>query len=254
MASIFIPRCPPIKPHLNTRVAKLTHSSTIFPRTAAPMESSTAANATADAAGDGGQATESSEAETIVQYVVLRRDLIDTWPLGSVVTQGCHASVAAIWLHKDDPHTLLYCSPSNLDSMHKVTLEVKGETQLVNLSEKLKVGGIAHKLWIEQPENIPTCLATKPYPKSFVTSFFKKLKLCLGRKWALKQLRLFPGARSTTSTDSARPSPAPSRRSKGTHPAPPAARSPSRLRRKRTPNTYPFPVAFDFNWMQLETE
>ncbi|XP_052209449.1 uncharacterized protein LOC127812913 [Diospyros lotus] len=116
--------------------------------------------------------------DVVVQYVVLRRDLIDTWPMGSVVTQGCHASVAAIWSHKDDPHTLHYCGTSNLDSMHKVTLEVKGETQMLNLSEKLTAGGIAHKLWIEQPENIPTCLATKPYPKSMVSSYFKRLKLC----------------------------------------------------------------------------
>lgn len=58
--------------------------------------------------------------DVLVQYVVLRRDLIDTWPLGSVVTQGCHASVFAIWSHKDDPHTAEYCSPQNIDSMHKV--------------------------------------------------------------------------------------------------------------------------------------
>ncbi|KMS99411.1 hypothetical protein BVRB_2g045330 isoform B [Beta vulgaris subsp. vulgaris] len=117
--------------------------------------------------------------DVVVQYVVLRRDLIDKWPLGSVVTQGCHASVAAIWQHKDDSSTLRYCSPPHaLDSMHKVTLEVKGETQLVNLSEKLNSAGILHKLWIEQPENFPTCLATKPYPKSVVSPFFRKLKLC----------------------------------------------------------------------------
>uniref|UniRef100_A0A2P2N1U4 peptidyl-tRNA hydrolase n=1 Tax=Rhizophora mucronata TaxID=61149 RepID=A0A2P2N1U4_RHIMU len=116
--------------------------------------------------------------DVLVQYVVLRRDLIDTWPLGSVVTQGCHASVAAIWAHRDDPHTLRYCSPESIESMHKVTLEVKGEPQILNLSEKLVAGGIDHKLWIEQPENIPTCLATKPYPKSIASLFFKKLKLC----------------------------------------------------------------------------
>ncbi|KAL2894112.1 putative peptidyl-tRNA hydrolase PTRHD1, partial [Bienertia sinuspersici] len=102
----------------------------------------------------------SSEEELVVQYVVVRRDLIDTWPLGN------------------DPATLSYCSPSSLDSMHKVTLEVKGEIQIVNLSEKLKSNGILHKLWIEQPENIPTCLATKAYPKSMVSPFFRKLKLC----------------------------------------------------------------------------
>lgn len=59
-------------------------------------------------------------ADVLVQYVVLRRDLIDTWPLGSVVTQGCHASVSAIWSNKDDPHTVDYCSPAKIDSMHKV--------------------------------------------------------------------------------------------------------------------------------------
>ncbi|XP_027356525.1 putative peptidyl-tRNA hydrolase PTRHD1 [Abrus precatorius] len=116
--------------------------------------------------------------DAVVQYVVLRRDLIDTWPLGSVVTQGCHASVSAVWSNKDDPFTVDYCSPDKIDSMHKVTLEVKGESQIKNLSEKLTSGGIIHKLWIEQPENIPTCLATKPYPKSMVSSYFKKLKLC----------------------------------------------------------------------------
>ncbi|KAK4725998.1 hypothetical protein R3W88_030915 [Solanum pinnatisectum] len=144
--------------------------------------STTAVSATA-AGGDttttGNNSTEeSSITDTVIQYVVLRRDLIDTWPLGSVVTQGCHAAVAAIWSHKDEAVTLQYCSPSNIDSMHKVTLEVKGEAQILNLAEKLKAGGIAHKLWIEQPENIPTCLATKPYPKSLVSSFLKKLKLC----------------------------------------------------------------------------
>ncbi|KAJ0817446.1 putative peptidyl-tRNA hydrolase, PTH2, peptidyl-tRNA hydrolase II domain superfamily [Helianthus annuus] len=62
--------------------------------------------------------------------------------------------------------------------MVQVTLEVKGEVQLKNLSEKLTSNNIAHKLWIEQPENYPTCLASRPYPKSVVSPFFKKLKLC----------------------------------------------------------------------------
>ncbi|XP_008781800.1 putative peptidyl-tRNA hydrolase PTRHD1 [Phoenix dactylifera] len=141
------------------------------------MSTSTEAAATAGEPAppsDGG----GEQGDAIVQYVVLRRDLVDTWPLGSIVSQGCHASVAAIWSHRDHPDTAAYCSESNIDSMHKVTLEVKGETQLRNLSEKLEAGRIEHKLWIEQPENIPTCLATRPYPKSQVASSFKKLKLC----------------------------------------------------------------------------
>ncbi|KAJ6804051.1 putative peptidyl-tRNA hydrolase PTRHD1 [Iris pallida] len=64
-------------------------------------------------------APEREEKDVVVQYVVLRRDLIDTWPVGSVVAQGCHASVAAVWAHRDHPDTASYLSPSAIDSMHK---------------------------------------------------------------------------------------------------------------------------------------
>ena len=60
----------------------------------------------------------------------------------------------------------------------QVVLEVKSETQLKNLSSKLEEAGVKHKLWIEQPENYPTCLATKPYRRSEVAQHFKKLQLC----------------------------------------------------------------------------
>nr|XP_018677724.1 PREDICTED: putative peptidyl-tRNA hydrolase PTRHD1 isoform X1 [Musa acuminata subsp. malaccensis] len=90
--------------------------------------------------------------DVVVQYVVLRRDLIDTWPLGSVVAQGFH----------HHPDVLACCTDRNLDSMHKM----KGETQLRNLANKLKKEGIDHKLWVEQPEDFLTCIATRPYPKS----------------------------------------------------------------------------------------
>lgn len=62
----------------------------------------------------------------------------------------------------------------------QVVLEIKGETQLLNLSSKLQEAGIKHKLWVEQPENFPTCLATAPLPKGTVQQHFKKLKLCKG--------------------------------------------------------------------------
>ncbi|KAJ1420124.1 Peptidyl-tRNA hydrolase, PTH2 [Sesbania bispinosa] len=155
-------------PFVSNRPSRLSSNSMSQPAVTVPDTLSTPNDAP----------SQQENSDVVVQYVVLRRDLIDTWPLGSVVTQGCHASVAAIWSNKDDPFTVDYCSPDKIDSMHKVTLEVKGETQIKNLSEKLTSGGIMHKLWIEQPENIPTCLATKPYPKSIVSSYFKKLKLC----------------------------------------------------------------------------
>lgn len=49
--------------------------------------------------------------------------------------------------------------------------------QLTALAEKLAEEGIAHKLWIEQPEGIPTAIALKPYPKSLVGPLLKKFSL-----------------------------------------------------------------------------
>jgi hypothetical protein len=63
----------------------------------------------------------------------------------------------------------------------QVVLEVKGEEQLMNLAAKLSEAGVQHKLWVEQPENFPTCIATAPYPKRQVAPLVKKLKLC---KWS----------------------------------------------------------------------
>lgn len=118
----------------------------------------------------------------IVQYVVLRKDLGASlgWPLGSICAQAAHAAVAAVWEHRDHPDVEAYCAPDAIDGMHKVVLEVKGETQLVNLAAKLADAGVAHKLWTEQPENVPTCLATRPCRKDEVQALFKKCNLAKG--------------------------------------------------------------------------
>lgn len=60
--------------------------------------------------------------DPIVQYIVLRRDLWaeQGWPLGPLIAQACHASVAALWLSRDDPDSQQYVSEAHLDSMHKV--------------------------------------------------------------------------------------------------------------------------------------
>jgi len=57
----------------------------------------------------------------------------------------------------------------------QVVLEVKSQQQLENLSSKLADEGILHKLWIEQPEDYPTCLATKPYRRSQAAPFLKSI-------------------------------------------------------------------------------
>ena len=83
--------------------------------TSSSAPDSAAANPAAAGEGGGREAA----VDVLVQYVVLRRDLADAWPLGSVVAQGCHAAVAAVWAHRDHPDTAAYCAPGNLDSMHK---------------------------------------------------------------------------------------------------------------------------------------
>uniref|UniRef100_A0A1B0C401 peptidyl-tRNA hydrolase n=1 Tax=Glossina palpalis gambiensis TaxID=67801 RepID=A0A1B0C401_9MUSC len=116
---------------------------------------------------------------SIVQYIIVRSDLktILNWPLGAVIAQCCHAATAVLRLFADDEQTIQYLE--DLDNMHKVILEAKNDTVLLKLAEKLKEGDIKHKLWIEQPENIPTCLAIKPYAKENVQQYVKHLKLLL---------------------------------------------------------------------------
>ncbi|XP_030260390.1 putative peptidyl-tRNA hydrolase PTRHD1 [Sparus aurata] len=122
-------------------------------------------------------ATGAGSPSRLVQYVVVRSDLVHklSWPLGAVITQACHAATAAIHLHYGDPETQRYLA--ELDSMHKVVLGAPDEAALSSLSENLTQAGVAHKLWIEQPENIPTCLALKPCPKETVQPLLRKFKL-----------------------------------------------------------------------------
>ena len=58
--------------------------------------------------------------DPVVQYVVVRRDLWteQNWPLGSIIAQACHASAAALWIHRDDPLTQEYLV--DIDQMTKV--------------------------------------------------------------------------------------------------------------------------------------
>ncbi|KAI8109988.1 hypothetical protein M9434_001264 [Picochlorum sp. BPE23] len=120
--------------------------------------------------------------DPLLQYVALRRDLWKehNWPLGSIVAQGCHAATAALWVSKESAETAEYCSSGNLDHMRKVVLEAPDEAQLLQIASKLQEAGIPHKLWIEQPENMPTALASAPQRKSVISPFFRKLKLCRG--------------------------------------------------------------------------
>lgn len=114
---------------------------------------------------------------TIVQYIVVRGDLMRTlkWPVGAIIAQACHGVTAVTHKFQEDDHTKTYLE--DIDNMHKVVLEAPDETSLKNLDAILEKDDIKHIMWMEQPENIPTCLVAKPYPKKDVQSYFKKFKL-----------------------------------------------------------------------------
>ncbi|CAF3448125.1 unnamed protein product [Rotaria sp. Silwood1] len=96
--------------------------------------------------------------DIIVQYILLRRDLkkMKNYNDGAIIAQACHAS----------------------KRMRKVVLGIDGnENEINELSDILKKNSIEHYLWIEQPENIPTAIAVKPYYKKDIEHFFSKYKL-----------------------------------------------------------------------------
>ncbi|CAJ0929221.1 unnamed protein product, partial [Mesorhabditis belari] len=114
--------------------------------------------------------------KSLVMYLVLRRDLLKeplNWPIGAVATQTAHAASAAIWIYRDDPNVAEYTS--KLDSMHKVTLGVDSPDELAQVIKKLEEKQLDHKVWIE--DDMPVCVALKPYSKDEVKNVFRSLKL-----------------------------------------------------------------------------
>ena len=113
----------------------------------------------------------------LVQYIVLRKDLLPksntNWTWGAIIAQACHASSACLFKYQKDPHVVTYVK--DWQNMHKVILQAPDDSALRKLSEDCK--GLDMLEWIEQPENILTALAFKPYPKEEIHPFLKHLPL-----------------------------------------------------------------------------
>ena len=113
--------------------------------------------------------------DAIVQYLLLRADLKKQYSLGALVAQGAHASVAAIEQHRDLPSTQAYLA--DLSSMHKIVLAAQSAAEVERVAAALAAAALGHRVWLEQPEAVVTALATAPYPRSVLASFFAGLKL-----------------------------------------------------------------------------
>lgn len=61
---------------------------------------------------------------------------------------------------------------------HQVVLEAPDADALTSLAHALASSGANVKLWIEQPEGVPTALAAGPARKSTLAPLLKKLPLC----------------------------------------------------------------------------
>ncbi|KAI9311044.1 peptidyl-tRNA hydrolase II domain-containing protein [Dichotomocladium elegans] len=115
--------------------------------------------------------------ETLTMFIVVRKDLAKTlgWNTGSVMAQACHAATAVLHMTRDHPNTVAYLEDTK--NMHKVVLETKNAGSLEKLETALQEHHIPVYKWIEQPENIPTALATMPIGERSqeVKDAFKKL-------------------------------------------------------------------------------
>lgn len=115
--------------------------------------------------------------DPLVMYIILNRSLAEKekWPIGSMIAQACHAATKSLWTFKDEQSVLEYTS--NINSMTKITLAMRNAEQLKKLGETFTEKNIEYVEWIEQPENILTCIATKPIRKSAVGTTLKKCSL-----------------------------------------------------------------------------
>ena len=117
----------------------------------------------------------------ILQYVVMRKDLLATkkvggaFSLGANIAQACHAATAAIVTNYDAESTAEFVH--RLEDMTVCVLGVDNSDELEALATKLKENMVPFHLWIEKPELIPTALATAPVRKDDVLPLLSHLKL-----------------------------------------------------------------------------
>ncbi|GBE80723.1 peptidyl-tRNA hydrolase II [Sparassis crispa] len=100
----------------------------------------------------------------LVMQIVVRRDLLDSedWGVGPLMAQAAHATAAVLHETKDRPETQAYLD--NLTHMRKVVLQTADRSSIERLHTLLAscTPPVPHHLWVEQPEDVPTCLALAP--------------------------------------------------------------------------------------------
>ncbi|KAH9834060.1 peptidyl-tRNA hydrolase II [Rhodofomes roseus] len=104
------------------------------------------------------------EPQPLVMQIVVRRDLLDIagWGVGPLMAQTAHATAAVLYETRDLPETKAYLD--DLKNMRKAVLQVADRKGIEKLAALLSSADppVLHHLWVEQPENEPSCLALAP--------------------------------------------------------------------------------------------
>ncbi|EMD33152.1 hypothetical protein CERSUDRAFT_118214 [Gelatoporia subvermispora B] len=124
-----------------------------------------------DVAGLKGHGSSSEETtvqkQPLVMQIIVRRDLLDAegWGVGPLMAQVAHATSAVLHETRNLPATQTYLA--DLQNMRKVVLQIPDGGSIERLSNMLASSSppVPHHLWIELPENVPTCLALAPNPR-----------------------------------------------------------------------------------------
>ncbi|KAH9855978.1 peptidyl-tRNA hydrolase II [Lenzites betulinus] len=105
-----------------------------------------------------------SKPQPLVMQIVVRRDLLDMegWGVGPLMAQVAHATSAVLHETRERPETQEYLA--ELKEMRKVVMQTANQTSIERLASLLAASDppVPHHLWVEQPENVPTCLALAP--------------------------------------------------------------------------------------------
>jgi peptidyl-tRNA hydrolase len=111
----------------------------------------------------------------LVQYLILTERLTKEWGMGPAIAQAAHAVSGCLAKYWTDESIQDYIM--DLPSMHKVILSVENVADLETLAESLRKGAVDFYAWREQPEDVCSALAIKPYEATFIKPYVKHLKL-----------------------------------------------------------------------------
>ncbi|KAL7277798.1 peptidyl-tRNA hydrolase II [Trametes coccinea BRFM310] len=105
-----------------------------------------------------------ADQQPLVMQIVVRRDLLDAegWGVGPLMAQAAHATAAVLHETRERPETQAYLD--DLKNMRKVVLQTPDQASIERLAGMLSSSEppVPYHLWVEQPENVPTCLALAP--------------------------------------------------------------------------------------------